>query len=499
MAIPVSTIVDVGITVGATFPARKGFGILNIVALAAGAPYTSVERIRSYANIDGVVGDWGASHEVSIAATSYFGQQPKPTQLKVSVRDEFVPAGYAVNQLVGAPLINPDVADFQVVSDQRMRPTIDGTQVSLSEGSFNPLSGAVTLEDVAQIVEDGLQSVGQWVGSTVEWVAAESRFVLTSSVAIDPTLEVDDLGPPSGTSFGDLLNLRFVDGAALGTGIPASGETILESLSAISEVDDDWYGLMYTREVRDALITDAITDTAAWAEARIKIFFNTTNDANTLVPGSTTDIADILSLMSLRRTITTYSSTPEQYPSASVAGRAFTVNFNQPNSTLTLKFKQLPAITVEQISVNQKAALDGKNANAYVDVGGSFMYAESFMGNGTFFDEVHGLDWLQNAVQINVFGYLLTRPTKVPYTNKGVAAIEQQVIRALDEAVLNGLIAPGETIDGEFLPLGYKTVTIPVEDINQSAVDARNYPGLSFTVLGAGAIHGVQINGIFER
>jgi len=121
------------------------------------------------------------------------------------------------------------------------------------------------------------------------------------------------------------------------------------------------------------------------------------------------------------------------------------------------------------------------------------------MASGVFFDEVHGIDWLQNAVETNVFGYLLTRTTKVPYTNKGVAAIEQQVISALDEAVNNGLIAPGETIDGEFLPNGYKTTVIPVEDINQSDKEARHYPGLSFTVLGAGAIHSVQINGIFER
>jgi hypothetical protein len=121
------------------------------------------------------------------------------------------------------------------------------------------------------------------------------------------------------------------------------------------------------------------------------------------------------------------------------------------------------------------------------------------MANNTFFDEVHGIDWLENAIQTNVFGYLLTRTTKVPYTDKGVAALEQQVINALDEAVRNGLIAAGETIDGEFLAKGYKTITVPVADMNQSDKEARLYPGLSFVALGAGAIHGAQINGIFER
>jgi len=35
--------------------------------------------------------------------------------------------------------------------------------------------------------------------------------------------------------------------------------------------------------------------------------------------------------------------------------------------------------------------------------------------------------------------------------------------------------------------------------MNQSDKEARLYPGLSFVALGAGAIHGAQINGTFER
>ena len=73
------------------------------------------------------------------------------------------------------------------------------------------------------------------------------------------------------------------------------------------------------------------------------------------------------------------------------------------------------------------------------------------------------------------------------------------MISALDEAVRNGLAAPGFTIDNVFLPQGYQTTAIPVEEINQSDKEARNYPGLSFIILGAGAIHSVQINGVFER
>ena len=159
----------------------------------------------------------------------------------------------------------------------------------------------------------------------------------------------------------------------------------------------------------------------------------------------------------------------------------------------------MPGITVEELTVSNKNVLSGKNANALTLVGASTMYSESTMGSGVFFDEVHGIDWLQNAIETNVFGYMLTRTTKVPYTDKGTAALEQQAVKALDEAVRNGLIAPGTTIDGEFLGTGYKTMLTPVANVNASEKSAREYNGLSFVVLGAGAIHGVQINGVFER
>ena len=279
-------------------------------------------------------------------------------------------------------------------------------------------------------------------------------------------------------------------------------ETITDALSSIQDHNGEWYGVVFTKEMRDDVTVNGepgAEAAAAWCESRIKVFGNTTNNPDTLDGNVTDDISSMLSGKGLRRTITTYSSHPDEYPSASILGRAFTVNLNQPNSAITLKFKQMPGITVEQLRASEKKVLDDKSSNALIEVGKSDMYAESKMASGVFFDEVHGVDWLQNAIETNVFGYLLTRTTKVPYTNKGAAAIQQKLISGLDEGVRNGLIAPGKTIDGTFLPSGYSTTVPPVEDVNQSDKEDRFYPGVKFIALGAGAIHGVQINGAFGR
>lgn len=495
MTIPVSSVVNVGISIGAPFPARAGFGTLNIVTAETGV-IGIAERIRSYSNLDGVTADWPSNSEVVKAATAYFAQQPKPTALKVSTR---YPTAQAAQLRGGAVVDNAtNLALFTAISDGSFTISIDSVAQDITGLNF---TADTDLTEVADAIETALQAVASGGFTAATCTHDGTRFYINSGTTgtSSKVSFLTTVTPASGTDISSLLQMQQGEGTKT-DGIDA--ETITASLDAIQQINTDWYGLMFTKEVRDGVQIngeDAVEAAADWCEARIKIFGNTTNDLDVLDSVTTTDIASVLSAKNLRRTITTFSSYPNQYPSASVLGRAFTVNFSQTNSTITLKFKQMPTITVEQLTQSQKSVLDSKFANALIEVGSSDMYAESWMASGVFFDEVHGIDWLQNAVETNVFGYLLTRTTKVPYTNKGIAAIEQQVISALDEAVNNGLIAPGETIDGEFLPNGYKTIVTPVENINQSDKEARHYPGLSFVVLGAGAIHSVQINGTFER
>ena len=493
MAIPISSVVKTTFTTGAPFPSRAGFGTLNIMTAETGV-IGIAERIRSYSDIDGVTADWASDTEVVAAATAYFGQQPKPTSLRVSTRYETDQAA----QLRGGSVV--DATALLLVADGSFAISIDGAAAE-DITALDFTDGETDLDSIAASIQTALQAVLTGGFTAATCTHDGSRFYINSGTAgVTSTISFASVvSPASGTDISTLLQFQLGEGTKT-DGIAA--ETISASLSAVQNISSDWYGLVFTKEVRDGVQIngeDAVDAAATWCEARTKVFFNTSNDLDVLDSVTTTDIMSVLQLKSLRRTISTFSSHPSEYPSASIAGRAFTVNFSQPNSTITLKFKQAPGITVETLTQSAKSTLDGKNGNALIDVGGSIMFAESFMASGIFFDEVHGIDWLQNAIETNVFGYLLTRTTKVPYTNKGTAAIEQQVIAALDEAVNNGLIAAGETVDGEFLPKGYKTTLIPVENMNQSDKEARYYPGLSIVVLGAGAIHGVQINAVFER
>jgi hypothetical protein len=496
--IPTSSVVEVDIAVGATFPPRFGFGVACLVTKEAGN-IGRAERIREYLNIDGVTEDWPGDSEVVAAATAYYSQQPKPLVFKVAMRyEDDQPAELRGGSVADTP---ENLALFTAITDGSFAITIDGDAQDITALDF---SSETTMAGVATVIETALQAVATGGYTLATCTYKDNRFRIDPGVAGSASTIsfLTPVDPAAGTDISSLLQMQQGEGTTI-QGI--DGETITESLDAIENVNSAWYGFGFTKEVRDGVqvnAEDAVQAAAAWAQARVKVFATTSNDLDSYDSVSTADIGYILSNAGYDRTITTFCSKPDLYPEFSVLGRAFTVNFSQPDSTITLKFKQLPGITPEDLTQNQKAVLDTKRINAYIVVGSSPMYAESYMasaGQNRFFDEVHGIDWLTNAIQTNVFGYTLTRTTKVLYTDKGVAAEEQQVIKALDEAVFNGFIAPGTTIEGEFLPLGYKTVTVPVALVNQSDKEARQYNGLSFTVIGAGALHGLQINGTFVR
>lgn len=493
MTIPVSSVVPVNIIIGAGFPARAGFGTALAVTAETGV-IGIAERVRFYSTLDGVSADWPASSEITKLATSYFSQQPRPTSFKVATR---YPTAQAA-QLRGGSVT--DATALLAVADGSFTLSIDGSSQDITALNFT--DGEANLDDIAATIQAALQAVATGGFTAATCTHDGSRFFINSgTTGVTSTISfTSPVDPAAGTDISSLLQMQQGEGTKT-DGIAA--ETITASLNAINEIDDDWYGLLFTKEIRDLVQVngeDAVLAAATWCNARRKTFFNTSNDPDVLDSVTTTDILSLLKAQNFRRTMTTFSSYPAQYPSASIMARAFTVNFNQANSTITLKFKQMPGITPEKLTSSQKSVLDSKRGNALITIGSSDMFAESFMAQDkVFFDEVHGLDWLQNAIQTNVFGYLYSSTTKIPYTDPGIAGVEQQMVKALQEAVNNGLIAPGTLVSGEFLPLGYKTEALPVGDINQGDREARNYPGLSATIKGAGALHRVEINVTFER
>ncbi|HDT6007148.1 DUF3383 family protein [Klebsiella michiganensis] len=282
-----------------------------------------------------------------------------------------------------------------------------------------------------------------------------------------------------------------------------SVETLLQAVNACLQYTN-WYGLAIA-DSADLVEADVISVAAAIeASSLSRILAVTTADVNVLVSGNTDNIGYKLKTAGYARTFWQYSSS-SKYAAISAFGRAFTVNFSGSNTTITLKFKTEPGITYETLTTAQAAAIDAINGNVYVYYANdTAIIQQGVMANGDFFDERHGLDWLQNYVQTNLYNLLYTSTTKIPQTDAGVTRLMTNVEASLDQAVNNGLIAPGvwnggpigQIESGDTLTKGYYVYADAVANQAQSDREARKSPVIQAAIKLAGAIHyaDVQIN-----
>lgn len=289
----------------------------------------------------------------------------------------------------------------------------------------------------------------------------------------------------------------------LAEGEAGAVETLLQAVNACLQYTN-WYGLAIA-DSADLVEADVISVAAAIeASSLSRILAVTTDDVNVLVAGNTDNIGYKLKAAGYGRTFWQYSSS-SKYVAISAFGRAFTVNFTGNNTTITLKFKTEPGVTYETLTTAQAAAIDAINGNVYVYYANdTAIIQQGVMANGDFFDERHGLDWLQNYVQTNLYNLLYTSTTKIPQTDAGVTRLMTNVEASLDQAVNNGLIAPGvwnggpigRIESGDTLTKGYYVHADAVANQAQSDREARKSPVIQAAIKLAGAIHygDVQIN-----
>lgn len=255
---------------------------------------------------------------------------------------------------------------------------------------------------------------------------------------------------------------------------------VADDLTAINDVNDQWYALIAT--TRDVPTVKAI---AAWVEARIKLFGTASSDLDIINVAAGTDtnsIAAFLNQLGYVRTFVMYHQDAEtDFPEAAWFGRVLPL---EPGSE-TWKFKTLNGISYSNLTTTQLNNALNKKANVYEFVGGVGITENGTVAQGEFIDIIRGIDWLRARIQEFVFSLLVNSP-KVPYTDAGIAGIQAEVMRALQLGVDNNFIAE----DPQFI------VTVPLAaDVPPADKAARILRNVRFQATLAGAIHAVIIRG----
>lgn len=363
-----------------------------------------------------------------------------------------------------------------------------GAPAPVSPGSTGmDFSGTTNLNGVATILNNALTGATCWFDGT--------RFHIQSQ-STGATSTISYAGPAgAGQDVSGILLLTQATGASA----PVNGmaaETALQAAIAL-RAHPEWYGLQFATAT--PLSTTDRVAVANFIEGcdPVSIFGYTTQDTSVLDPTVNTDVCSQMQALGFTRTFGQFSSS-SPYASASLYGRAFTVDFEASNTAITLKFKQEPGVQGEQLTENQAAALKLKRCNVFVYYSnGVAIIQEGVMAASLYFDERHGTDWLANRIQTDLFNVLYTSSTKIPQTNQGIHILVTTVTSSLQQGVINGLIAPGQwnasgfgqIAQGQMLPLGYYVWAPLVETQPQAVREQRIAPTIQCAIKLAGAVH----------
>jgi hypothetical protein len=156
--------------------------------------------------------------------------------------------------------------------------------------------------------------------------------------------------------------------------------------------------------------------------------------------------------------------------------------------------KTVSAVEASDYTGTLKAALESGHSNWTQEIGGKNVTRNGQVRAGEWIDTIRFRDWLKNDMQIRIANLLLTNP-KIPYTDPGIALVENQMIASLKAGRGYGGIAPDQFDDEGVLYPGFTTSVPLAMSLTESQRYSRKLVDCKFTARLAGAIHLVEVHG----
>lgn len=316
-------------------------------------------------------------------------------------------------------------------------------------------------------------SADDWTGTEPEYLAAQKYFQQAKQ-------------PPK---------------VAIGRWDTTGTETAVQAVTACRAANSEWYSCYVCGAVKADIIAVANYIDAVDPKST---YFYTTADSDVLA-NTTGNVIQTLQADKIHRTIGQYSTTIDA--EVAIMGLAMGANDSSANSSFALANKSVVGVTAESLASNQVTAITNLNGNVYVNIGSSYdLFLHGTMADGTFFDEVLGIDMLTNDIQTAVVNALNSQ-NKIPQTDDGMNNLLNYITAPLEDARTRGFIAAGTwdttgilTVQkGDSLPRGYKILAGSIADQSQADREARKSPPIYILCKLAGAIQYVAISVYVNR
>lgn len=456
----VSDIISITVTQSAAALLLAGFGVPMIAAYHT--HYSDLLRLYSgdSSGLAQMVTDGFSTTEPAyLAASAICAQTPAPstfavgrTQLPATQKFTFTPPGAAS------------------AAGQYYGFYIDGQLVSYT---------SVSTDSVATIV-GGLETA---------YNALASGPALTASVPGNANLTL------TANAAGAFHTVQVVDvhgqASSVGRTNLVAAQThadpgIATDLANITAFNAGWYALINPWDSKLMALA-----AAAWIQSNNRIYIVNSLDGACLQSSSTTDVMATVQTDAYSRVACLYKSENASFAQAAWFGAVLPLVAGSEQWA----YKTLAGVPVDTLSETEIAnsagqpaqGTRGKYGNIYVQVFGVNITEWGQVGSGSFLDVTRGIDSLVQAIGAAVFEDL-DAANKVPFTDPGIASIQQSVAGVLDQYSLPPI---------NFLAQNPQpVVTFPkVASISGADVAARLLPNGTFTATLAGAVNAVQIQG----
>lgn len=435
-----SDIVNVSISRQTASISQAGFGT-PLVLGSNSTGWGGSEKVRSYSNLAAVLVDFATSTAEYKAAAKLFAQSPRPVTVKI---------GKMLAKVAQIDTITPtavNTTDYVV--------TIDGTAYTYTS--------------------DGSATVSEIVAGLIALINADSNARPTASGSTTLILTADEAG----------VSFTTVIGAHLAIVHTTANVGPVESLAAISLVDDDWYGLIY-----ESHSVDQVYQLAQYIEGTFKLFGTSSSAVGCYDGSSTTDILYRLKAAGLFRTFGLYSGDAANFPEAALMGRFLP----EVPGTEVWAFKTLAGVVVDSLTSTQVSAIKAKKGNYYTVVGGVSISLDGKVAGDEYIDVIRLIDLLRARMMEGIFGNYV-RNKKIPFTNGGISVHESSVQGVLKANQKLGGIAPDDVdSNGDIVP-GFSTSFPKVSEVSADDRAARTLTGATWKARLAGAIQAANIGG----
>lgn len=257
--------------------------------------------------------------------------------------------------------------------------------------------------------------------------------------------------------------------------IDAGDANLTAALDAIEAADpESWY--ITTIEARDDA---SIAELGAWTETREKIAIAQSDDL-TLVA------ALALQTAGYNRTALLYKDDDTDWADGAWASVGGGFNLDGPVGVGVWAYKALAGQDFDPVSASQATSIFAANANLYGRNLGLSFTSKGTMASGRFIDVQTSVDWAKRRIEEEVLTLFTQTPTKIPYTDAGIALVANAVQAVLDRGVTNGHFTP----DGVNGP---PSVSIPLRrNISSTLIQTRTLQLTAQATL-AGAIQKLEL------